>query len=113
MKIKKIYIDIKNLDDSLKEAGEVFEQASRGKKVKQKTAVYFSNLREMRRVLTEKRLELLKTVKEKEPTSVYRSCKNSAQRLEECSAGYGIPSGTRYHRGNRYRGQKNSSVSLR
>jgi predicted transcriptional regulator len=71
MKIKKIYIDIKSLDASLKEAGEIFEQASKGKKIKQKTAVYFSNLREMRRVLTEKRLELLKTIKEKEPSSVY------------------------------------------
>jgi len=71
MKIKKIYIDIKSLDASLKEAGDIFEQASKGKKIKQKAAVYFSNLREMRRVLTEKRLELLKTIKEKEPSSVY------------------------------------------
>ncbi|HUT83280.1 MAG TPA: hypothetical protein VMX95_01420 [Thermodesulfobacteriota bacterium] len=70
-KTKKIYIDIKSLDASLKEAGEIFELASKGKKIKQKTAVYFSNLREMRRVLTEKRLELLKTIKEKEPSSVY------------------------------------------
>jgi len=32
MKIKKIYIDIKSLDASLKEAGDIFERASKGKK---------------------------------------------------------------------------------
>jgi predicted transcriptional regulator len=75
MKIKKIYIGIKKLDASLREAGELFEQAAKGKKIKAKTAVYFTNLKEMRRVLTEKRLELLKTIKEKEPSSVYELAK--------------------------------------
>lgn len=71
MKIKKICIGIKSLDDALKEAGAVFEKVSKGKKTKSKTAVYFSNLKEMRRALTEKRLELLKAIKDKEPSSVY------------------------------------------
>ncbi|MBM4350600.1 MAG: hypothetical protein FJ106_12030 [Deltaproteobacteria bacterium] len=75
MKIKKVYIGIKSLDETLREAGEVFEQVSKGKAVKQKTAVYFSNLKEMRRVLTERRLELLKTIKDKKPQSVYALAK--------------------------------------
>lgn len=75
MKIKKVYIEIKSFDDTLREAGEVFEQVSKGKTVKQKTAVYFSNLKEMRRVLTERRLELLKTIKDKKPQSVYALAK--------------------------------------
>ena len=75
MKIKKIYIGIKSLDGALKEAGEVFEKAAKGKKVTAKSAVYFSNLKEMRRTLTEKRLSLLKTIKDREPSSVYELAK--------------------------------------
>jgi predicted transcriptional regulator len=89
MKVKKVHIEIKSLDDALKEAGEVYERASKGKAVRQKTAVYFGNLKEMRRVLTEKRLELLKAVKDKKPQSVYvlakmlrRDLKNVLQDVE-------------------------------
>jgi predicted transcriptional regulator len=75
MKIKKIYIGIKSLDASLKEAGGVFTQLAKGKKIKPKSAVYFSNLKEMRRALTERRLELLKTIKDERPSSVYQLSK--------------------------------------
>ncbi|HUL00254.1 MAG TPA: hypothetical protein VLX29_05290 [Nitrospirota bacterium] len=75
MKIKKVHIGIKSLNETLQEAGEVFEQVSKGKMAKQKTAVYFSNLKEMRRVLTERRLELLRTLKDKKPQSVYALAK--------------------------------------
>ncbi len=75
MKIKRVKIEIKSLNEALKEAGEVFEQLSRGEIVKKKRAIYFSNLKEMRKVLTEKRLELLKTIKDKRPTSVYELSK--------------------------------------
>jgi predicted transcriptional regulator len=75
MKIKRVRIEIKGLDEALKEAGEVFEKLSRGEHVQKKEAVYFSNLREMRKVLTEKRMELLKTIKDKKPASVYELAK--------------------------------------
>ena len=89
MKIKKVHIGIKSLDGALKEAGEVYECASKSKAGRQKTAVYFGNLKEMRRVLTEKRLQLLKAVKDKKPQSVYilakmlhRDLKNVLQDIE-------------------------------
>lgn len=75
MKVKKIRIGIKSLHDTIREAGAVYEQASKGKPPRQKTAIYFSNLKEMRRALTEKRLELLKTVKDRKPSSVYELAK--------------------------------------
>jgi predicted transcriptional regulator len=71
MRIKKVKIEIKSLNESLKEAGEVFEKLSRGEHVKKKTAIYFSNVKDMRKILTEKRLQLLKTIKDKRPASVY------------------------------------------
>jgi predicted transcriptional regulator len=75
MKVKKIKIEIKKLNDALYEAGEVFDRLSKGEYVKEKQAIYFSNLKEMRKVLTEKRLQLLKTIKDKKPESVYQLAK--------------------------------------
>ena len=71
MKIKKIHIEIKTLDGALREAAEGFEKISKGEKVKEKSALYFSNIKDLRKVLTEKRLELLKTIKDRKPSSVY------------------------------------------
>ena len=75
MKIKRIKIEIRSLDNALREAGEVFEKLSKGETVQKKTAIYFNNLKEMRKVLTEKRLELLKAIKDKKPASVYELSK--------------------------------------
>jgi predicted transcriptional regulator len=71
MKIKKIFVGVRPLDDILKEAGETFEQLTKGKSVKHKRAIYFTNLKEMRRVLTERRLEILKTIRDRKPSSIY------------------------------------------
>ena len=71
MKTKKITIEVRTLDDALKEAGDVFEKPTKGQVVAEKGALYFPNLKEMRRVLTEKRLKLLRTIKHKKPSSVY------------------------------------------
>lgn len=75
MKIKRVKIEIRSLDNTLKEAGDVFNRLSRGERVQKKTAIYFSNLKEMRKVLTEKRLVLLKAVKDKKPASIYELAK--------------------------------------
>ena len=71
MKIKKIFVRVMPLDDALKEAGETFDQLAGGRAVKQKRAIYFASLKEMRRVLTERRLEILKTIRDQKPSSVY------------------------------------------
>jgi len=71
MRAKKIRIEIRTLDSALREAAESFEKISQRKKVSKKTAIYFSNIKDLRKVLTEKRLELLKTIKDRKPSSVY------------------------------------------
>ncbi|MEW5744550.1 MAG: ArsR family transcriptional regulator [Nitrospirota bacterium] len=75
MKVKRITIEIKGLDEALKEAGRTYEKVSRGEQVGEKTGLYFGSLKDMRRVLTERRVELLKTIKEREPSSVYELAK--------------------------------------
>jgi predicted transcriptional regulator len=72
MRIKRIFVGIKRLDSAIDEAGLAFEEISKGKSIKKRRAIYFSNLKEMRRVLTERRLELLKAIKDERPSSVYQ-----------------------------------------
>ena len=64
-KVKNIKIGIRTLKDAFKEAKEVMKRLSTGEKVKAHRALYFENLDAMRRVLTEKRLELLHVIKER------------------------------------------------
>lgn len=75
MKIKNIKIGIRTREEAFKDAKEVMKRLSRGEKVKRQTGVYFENLDAMRRVLTEKRLEILHTIKERHPSSVYELSK--------------------------------------
>jgi predicted transcriptional regulator len=82
MKIKKIHIEIRKLDDALMEAGKAFEKLSDGKAVQKKSAVYFSNIKDFRKVLTEKRLELLKTIKDRKPSSIYELAKMVSRDLK-------------------------------
>ncbi len=56
MKTKKIRIEIKTLDSALEEAAESFERISQGKPLERKAALYFSNIKDLRKVHTEKRL---------------------------------------------------------
>lgn len=71
MKVKNVKIGIRSLEEALKEAGDVMEKLSKGEKVKRQSGIYFENLEAMRRVLTEKRLEILHTIKKESPSSIY------------------------------------------
>jgi predicted transcriptional regulator len=75
MKTKKIFVGVKPLDEILQEAGETFDYLAKGRAVKHKRAIYFASLKEMRRVLTERRLEILKTIRDQKPSSVYELAK--------------------------------------
>ncbi len=52
---------------------ETFEKAQKGKKVEKQRGVYFTSLEAMRKVLTEKRLQLLRAIKERQPASTLSS----------------------------------------
>lgn len=88
MKIKNIKISIKSTEAFLEEAKSTMKKIMAGEKVSRKKGLYFENLDAMRKVLTPKRLELLHTVKEKRPQSIYelarvmnRDLKNVTQDL--------------------------------
>ncbi|MGR3309784.1 MAG: HVO_A0114 family putative DNA-binding protein [Candidatus Brocadiales bacterium] len=75
MKVKNIKIGIRTREEAFEEASEVMKRLSRGEKVKKQTGIYFENLDAMRKILTEKRLEILHTVKKKRPSSTYELAK--------------------------------------
>ena len=75
MKVRKVKIGIRTREEAFKEASEVMKKLSRGEKVKKHTGVYFENLDAMRKVLTEKRLEILHVIKGKQHSSIYELAK--------------------------------------
>ncbi len=71
MKVKRIKIGIRPPGTIFDEAAAVIGQIEAGKKVSaQPEWLYFSDVREMGKVLTPKRLELLKTIRDRRPESI-------------------------------------------
>ena len=75
MKVKKIIIEIKSVKDALKEFAEVFEKVKKEERVIQKKGVGFSDVNSFRRFFSERRMELLKVIKHKNPKSIYQLAK--------------------------------------
>ena len=75
MKIKNIVVEVKSVEDTLKEAKEVMVKIKEGKLVKKKESISFNNIDIMRKVLTNKRLELIKAIKKYKPKSIYQLAK--------------------------------------
>ena len=81
MKVKNIKIGIRKREAAFAEAQDVMERIAKGEKVKKRSGVYFENLDAMRKVLTEKRMELLHVIKEEHPSSVYELAKMLGRNL--------------------------------
>ncbi len=75
MKVRDIKISIKSDKDLFKEVKEVWEKLEKGEKVKKHEGISFENLDAIRKVLTEERLRILKTVKKEHPQSIYELAK--------------------------------------
>lgn len=75
MKVKNVTVRIKSLEDVFEEAKDVMKRLEKGEKVKKHEGISFENLDVMRKVLTEERLRILKTIKKEHPTSIYQLAK--------------------------------------
>jgi predicted transcriptional regulator len=75
MRVKKIDIGIKGLQESLNDFSEVWKKLEAGKKVRKEEGIYFDSIDNMRAVLTNNRLLILKTIREQKPNSVYELAK--------------------------------------
>ena len=71
MKVKRVKIGVRPPGTIFNEAAEVLQQLESGQQIcSQGEWLYFSNVREMGKVLTPKRLELLKAVHDHRPDSI-------------------------------------------
>lgn len=71
MKVRHIKIGVKDLRAVLDEAREAMERIAAGRAVQKIHDINFTSYEAMRKILTPRRLELLHTIKEKNPHSVY------------------------------------------
>ena len=71
MKIKKVKFGIRSTDDVLREAAETVKSVAAGKKVRPKgRRLFFTSPEALRRFLTPKRLELIRLVRKRRPSSI-------------------------------------------
>jgi len=75
MKVKKIDIGIKGLKESLKDFADTWKKLESGSRIKKEEGIYFDSIDTMRAVLTNKRLLILKVIRERKPASVYELAK--------------------------------------
>ena len=61
----------KSKDELFEEIKDVWGKLEKGEKAKKRTGVYFENLAAFRKALTDKRLELLHTIRIKHPSYIY------------------------------------------
>lgn len=71
MKVKNIILGIKSKEDFLKEVLEDWEKLEKNEAFDEKDKLYFENINALRKALTPLRLEILMTIREKKPNSIY------------------------------------------
>ena len=82
MKVKRIDIGIKRLKDSLRDFAETWKSVESGKKVRKEEGIYFESIDDMRSVLTNNRLAILRAIRENKPKSVYELSKMLGRNLK-------------------------------
>ncbi len=83
MKVKRIDIGIRGLEDSLKDFAETWKSVEAGKKkMKKEVGIYFESIDDMRSVLTNNRLAILRAIRENNPKSVYELSKILGRNLK-------------------------------
>lgn len=80
MKVKKI--QVKSLKESLRDFATAYKKTSKRKLVKYKGGVFFASMEAVRKILTENRINILKTIKEKKPESLYELAKLTQRDLK-------------------------------
>ena len=71
MKIRQIKLAIRSVDETAAETKEVLKKLDRGERVPRHEGLYFESLETMRKVLSEERIRVLKTIRKSHPSSIY------------------------------------------
>lgn len=75
MKVKKLVIGIKSVDEVMSDFAYAAKELERGNMVKEKKDLYFTDLKAFRRALSDRRLAILRAIRASNPASVYELAK--------------------------------------
>jgi predicted transcriptional regulator len=75
MKVKNMKVELRSEKELFDEVQAIWRKVEKGEKVKKHEAVYFESLEAMRKVFTEERLRIVKTIKKEHPSSIYELAK--------------------------------------
>jgi predicted transcriptional regulator len=75
MKVRYIRISVKSKEDLFNEVKGVWKKLEKGESMKRHEGISFENTEAMRKVLSEERLRILKTIKREHPKSIYELAK--------------------------------------
>ena len=85
MRVKRVKIGIKSVEDSLSEAKNTMEKLERGERTTKEIGVYFTSLEAFRKVLTPKRQELLHTIRIARPKSIHELAQLTKRNIKNVS----------------------------
>ncbi|MEK7333356.1 MAG: ArsR family transcriptional regulator [Nitrospirota bacterium] len=75
MRVKNIKISLKSDKELFEEIKKIIGKLESGEKVKKHGGISFDNLETMRKILTDARIKILKTIKKDNPGSIYELAK--------------------------------------
>lgn len=90
MKVKNIVVEVKPLENALKEAAGFMNKIKKNERVMPKNSVSFGSIESFREFFTPKRLELLHTIKQKQPESIYELAKLVKREIKSVIVDIGI-----------------------
>ena len=75
MKVRDVRVSIRSKEDLVKEVKGVWKKLEKGGPIKRHEGISFENTEAMRKILSEERLRILKTIKKEHPKSIYELAK--------------------------------------
>ncbi len=86
MKVKRLKVGVRSLDEGLQEFGSTLKAIRSGKSVTKRTGVYFVSVEAMRQVLTPSRLSLLRLIRTRHPRSIAALAKLTSRNFKNVHA---------------------------
>jgi len=90
MKVKKLSIGIRSLDEVMEDFARAAKALQMGENVAKREGLYFTDLRAFRRAITDQRLAVLRAIKSRSPGSVYELAKHVKRDVKNVSADLAI-----------------------
>lgn len=86
MKVKRLKVGVRSLDEGLQEFGSTLKAIQSGKTMTKRTGLYFVSVEAMRQVLTPSRLSLLHVIRTRHPRSIAALAKLTGRNFKNVHA---------------------------